>query len=55
MSSETESELETGKRGNTMKRFWTFIKHKRSDGRQIPQFKIRRTPTLRTSRKSKHS
>jgi hypothetical protein len=35
MSSETESELETGKRGNTMKQFWTFIKHKRSDGRQI--------------------
>jgi membrane glycosyltransferase len=28
MSSETESELETGKRGNTMKRLWTFIKHK---------------------------
>ena len=39
MSSETESELETGKRGNTMKRFWTFIKHKRSDGRQIPPLK----------------
>ena len=55
MSSETESELETRKRDNTMKRFSTFIKHKRSDGRQIPPFKIRSTPTLRTSRKSKHS
>ena len=39
MSSETESELETGKRGNIMKRLWTFIKHKRSDGRQIPPLK----------------
>jgi hypothetical protein len=39
MSSETESELETGKRSNTMKRFWTFNKHKRSDGRQIPPLK----------------
>ena len=39
MSSETESELETGKRGNTMKRFWTLIKHKRSHGRQIPPLK----------------
>ena len=39
MSSETESDLETGKRGNPMKRFWTFIKYTRSDGRHIPPFK----------------
>ena len=39
MSSETESELERGKRDNTMKRLWTFIKHKRSDGRHIPPLK----------------
>ena len=39
MSSETESDLETGKRSNTMKRFWTFTKHNRSDGKQIPPLK----------------
>ena len=33
----TESELEPGSRGNNMKRFWTFIKRKRSDGSKIPK------------------
>ena len=30
---------QTNGRPNCMKRFWTFIKHKRSDGKQIPPLK----------------
>ena len=35
----TESEPVPGSRGNNMKRFWTFIKHKRLDGSKIPPLK----------------
>jgi hypothetical protein len=30
---------QTNERPNCMKRFWTLIKHRRSDGRQIPPLK----------------
>jgi hypothetical protein len=30
---------QTNERPNCMNRFWTFIKHRRSDGRQIPPLK----------------
>jgi hypothetical protein len=29
---------QTNERPNCMKRFWTFIKHRRSDGKQIPLY-----------------
>jgi hypothetical protein len=39
MSSETESELDR-KKGQHYEAFWTFIKHKRSDGNPPSPFKL---------------